>query len=493
MGSIKSRLGFVLQKIMRIKILCITLFHLGLINIVRVFNYRFLLKTKYFHRKLEIKKFQEGGPFFSEDFISFIPEKLSSGEKYISNADNLINGTMIFFSHFNYKFELIPDWSYDPFQQIVHKCSTHWAEIDEFSFKGSDVKILWELSRFSWAPTFAQAYVLTNDKKYLDTLNSWINDWCMQNPANQGIQWKCGQETSIRLLHFLTSLLILSKTDTMNVRAIEFIERHLERIFPTTSYAKAQRNNHATSEAAALYIGGACLLNLNNISTKQRKRAQKYHSKGKKLLQWATTSLIYSDGSFSQHSVIYHRVMLDTLTFCEFWRRRLNLPKLNNEFYCQAQKATDWLFSFVDGKSGDSPNLGGNDGAHLFNLSQSPYRNFKPTVQLASMMFFDKAPYPPGAWNDQLKWLQVPINYEEKIRKTVISSSFEKDFEEYKPKINIKNFEKFNQYMGYLKEQNLVRIGSIQINKDKELTDLIDKETKKVNKKLKEASLYFYI
>lgn len=72
---------------------------------------------------------------------------------------------------------------------------------------------------------------------------------------------------------------------------------------------------------------------------------------------------------------------------------------------------------------------------------------------------------------------------EEKIRKTVISSSFEKDLEEYKPKINIKNFEKFNQYMNYLRKQSLVKIDNIQINEEKVLTDLIDKKTNEVNKK----------
>ena len=72
---------------------------------------------------------------------------------------------------------------------------------------------------------------------------------------------------------------------------------------------------------------------------------------------------------------------------------------------------------------------------------------------------------------------------EEKIRKTVISSSFEKDLEEYKPKINIKNFEKFNQYMRYLKEQNLAKVDNIQINQEKELADFIEKETEEVNKK----------
>ncbi len=74
-------------------------------------------------------------------------------------------------------------------------------------------------------------------------------------------------------------------------------------------------------------------------------------------------------------------------------------------------------------------------------------------------------------------------NNKEKIRKIVISSTFEKDIEEFKAKINIKNFEKFNQYMNFLQLQDLIKIENIKVDVAKELPKLIDKETDKINKK----------
>ena len=41
----------------------------------------------------------------------------------------------------------------------------------------------------------------------------------------------------------------------------------------------------------------------------------------------------------------------------------------------------------VDPLSGDGPNLGSNDGAFCYQLHSQPYRDFRPTLQLASVLF----------------------------------------------------------------------------------------------------------
>ncbi|MFV7425598.1 heparinase II/III family protein, partial [Stenotrophomonas geniculata] len=86
-----------------------------------------------------------------------------------------------------------------------------------------------------------------------------------------------------------------------------FIEAHLKRIEPTIDYAIAQDNNHGTSEAAALYIGGA-FLNAN----KPLPQYKKWQALGEKWLANRANKLIMHDGGFSQYSINYHRVMLDS-------------------------------------------------------------------------------------------------------------------------------------------------------------------------------------
>ena len=106
---------------------------------------------------------------------------------------------------------------------------------------------------------------------------------------------------------------------------IDIIKTHLKRIDKTLSYAIAQQNNHAISEAAALFIGGSFLLNLD-------KRAEAWTFKGRRLLEDHISNLIESDGTFSQYSLNYHRFMLDTCSLVEAWRSHKGLEFFSENF-----------------------------------------------------------------------------------------------------------------------------------------------------------------
>ena len=71
---------------------------------------------------------------------------------------------------------------------------------------------------------------------------------------NIGPNWKCGQEASIRIINLIVANEILGvkeETDSF----INLLKIHIDRIAPTTFYAKAQDNNHGISEGIALYLG----------------------------------------------------------------------------------------------------------------------------------------------------------------------------------------------------------------------------------------------
>ena len=62
-----------------------------------------------------------------------------------------------------------------------------------------------------------------------------------------------------------------------------------------------------------------------------------------------------NDGSFAQHSTNYHRLVLDTLSQVELWRRWLGLKPFSNNFYRKFKAATNWLNQFIDDKSWKCP------------------------------------------------------------------------------------------------------------------------------------------
>jgi hypothetical protein len=100
-----------------------------------------------------------------------------------------------------------------------------------------------------------------------------------------------------------------------------------------------------------------------------------------------------ADGSFSQYSVNYHRLMLDTYSLVEHWRRGLELPAFSPRLYDRLAAATRWLQALTQPETGDAPVLGANDGARLLPLGDSDYRDYRPAVQLAMALFLDRRAY----------------------------------------------------------------------------------------------------
>jgi hypothetical protein len=218
-----------------------------------------------------------------------------------------------------------------------------------------------------------------------ERLERWLADWCERNPPYRGPNWKCGQEASMRVMHLAMAAVMLGQVDSVAPGLLELVRLHLQRIEPTLRYAMAQDNNHGTSEAAALFIGGSWL------SRKGVAAGARWAALGRKWLENRAARLITLDGTFSQYSVTYHRVMLDTFCMVEVWRRRLALAAFSGQMAVFMQAATRWLYVMTRPENGDAPNLGANDGARLLQLTDTDYRDFRPSVQLAAALFWGQA------------------------------------------------------------------------------------------------------
>ncbi|MDC1004754.1 alginate lyase family protein [Opitutales bacterium] len=306
----------------------------------------------------------------------------------------------LWFSFHEFEINGIPDWHANPFKKGVRAVDdTAWHKISDFNDKVGDIKTVWEASRFDWVLAMAQR-IASGDENELDRLNNWLQDWIIKNPPYMGVNWKCGQEASIRVMHLAMATIILEQSDTPSEFLKRFIFIHLQRIKPTTSYAIAQCNNHATSEAAALFIGGILI---------GGKTGEKLSCFGRKLLETQVERLVGEDGSFSQYSLNYHRVFLDTMCMVEIWRQKKGEKEFSSALYSKAKAASTWLFNLIDLANGEGPNVGANDGARLFPINNTKYRDNRPTVQMAYNLFYnERAIEAKGSWDDGLKWMELP-------------------------------------------------------------------------------------
>ncbi len=347
----------------------------------RVALYRVLLKIGV-HPVQKIKSHQITGVFFSNP-----REVLLIPNSDIYSYNKLVNGYYPFSGEYVSFGDVAPNWHKNYFNNLESKSNNlDWWKISDFDLNLGDIKTVWELSRFDWVVQLA-IIAVSGDKHAINLLNSRLTDWINNNPYYKGLNWKCGQEASIRVLHLILAALILDQSNNSSKPLISLIEAHIKRIAPTISYAIAQNNNHGTSEAAALFIGGHFLV-LNGLV-----KYEKYETLGRKWLENRAMKLFSNDGCFSQYSVNYHRLALDTYTLCETYRRINNLTSFSNLLQNKIKKAVQWLEILTDPNTGDVPNIGANDGAQLFNMFNFGYRDYRKSVQWANLVFNDRLIY----------------------------------------------------------------------------------------------------
>lgn len=378
-----------------------TLFRLGISNVFYIAWYRISLKTGLRRFCFPQQKQHQEVIFFKPlSQISTFPEVWTY--PLIEDANRILEGYIRYYGRHWEKVADPPDWFSNPFNGRRYPGQTlHWTKLPDFSPEGGDIKNIWEPSRFEWIVTLARAYAVAKEKKYLERINSWLNSWTKENPINVGPNWKCGQEASIRIFNLINASLILDQWQKPTKPLTDLIYAHLIRINSNIRYAIAQDNNHGTSEAAGLFIGGNWL---KRIDPQKYSQAGKIASRGRKVLENRIHKLVQENGSFSQHSVNYHRVLLDTLSFSEFWRQRLNLIPFSGHFYLKTKAVIHWLWMLTDPVSGRGPNLGSNDGAMLLNLHSCDYLNLQPSIQLAEVIFNHSTRYSNGCWNEPLNW-----------------------------------------------------------------------------------------
>lgn len=298
----------------------------------------------------------------------------------------------------------MPDWFANPFNgERVVEPQRPWWTITDFNTQLGDIKTVWEASRLDWAPIFVQR-ARAGDGASLARLEMWLAGWISANEPYAGPNWKCGQEASIRVMHLALAALLAGGPEAVGPGLAPLVRLHLQRIAPTTNYARAQDNNHGTSEAAALFIGGSWLEELGDDD------GAGWAESGRRMLEERVLALVETDGSFSQYSTNYHRLMLDTLSLAEVWRRRVGLADFTPALRERAMAAAIWLRMMVSADSGDAANLGANDGARLLPLGTTLYRDFRPSVQLAHALFVGTQAYAgTGDWNHYAQWLGIDL------------------------------------------------------------------------------------
>lgn len=287
----------------------------------------------------------------------------------------------------------------------------HWTAYEKgLQIPGvEDIKWVWEPGRFGWAFTLGRAYLYSGDERYPQTFWKHTETFLDANPPNLGPHWASAQEVALRLMALVLAARMFqdasSTTSERSARLAASITDHAMRIPPTLAYARSQNNNHLLTEAAGLYTAGLVL--------PDHPQAQQWKALGWRWFNHAIQTQIYANGAYIQQSSNYQRLMLQTALWVNKLAREFpsqpdpgtndhnSLPEKTRRNLAQG---TGWLLALFDPPTGRVPNLGPNDGAYIFPLSNCPYTDFRPVLQAACCAFQGAPCLEAGPWDEMASW-----------------------------------------------------------------------------------------
>jgi Heparinase II/III-like protein/Heparinase II/III N-terminus len=332
-------------------------------------------------------------PFFFSDKENLLFPKIVSPELEAA-ASNILNGKIPFFSAEFKDLGKDYDWVTNPDSGYKYDATKHWTEINDFSQEAGDIKFVWEKSRFSYL-YYLIRYDYHYEKDCSEFIFNEIESWLAANPLNCGPNYKCSQETSLRVFNWIFALYYYKNAPTLTEerfqKIINSIYGQIHHVYSNIDFSRiAVRNNHAITETLALYLVGLLMPFFPE--------SEKWKTKGKQWFEEEIDYQIYDDGTFIQFSHNYHRVLIQLLTW------GLTLAEANNErfkdsVYEKAKKSLNYLYQCQMLENGHLPNYGANDGALFFKLNDAEYRDYRPQLDALYHFFTKKRLYTEGSFS----------------------------------------------------------------------------------------------
>nr|WP_255575948.1 alginate lyase family protein [Aestuariivivens sp. NBU2969] len=310
-------------------------------------------------------------PFFF--YGKNIPNLPKETPKHLADTyEEIQKGIYTFFNKTKIKLGTEYNWLVNPSTEFRYKINKHWSEIEDLSKEAGDIKYVWEKARFSFLfDVIRYDYHFDDDQS--EFVFKEIEDFIEKNPINQGPNYKCSQEISLRVMNWTFALYYYKDstnlTEAVFQRIMHYIYWQIHHVYQNIHFSLITvRNNHAITETLMLYLSAKLFPFFPNVD--------KWSKQGKKWFEKEIAYQIYEDGTFLQFSMNYHRVAVQLLTWA------IQLAKINNDkfdklVYERAQRSLDFLDASMDPLTGKLPNYGSNDGALFFKLTSDDYRIYR--------------------------------------------------------------------------------------------------------------------
>src|SRR5690554_183599 len=225
-------------------------------------------------------------------------------------AKRILNGELQYFNAQWLNIGKNYDWVTNPSNGYRYDITKHWSEIPDLSEEAGDIKYVWEKSRFSYLLTLIR-YDYHFDIDLSEFVFAEIESWIAANPINQGPNWRCSQEISLRIMNWCYALsfyknsIALTKERWDNMQHAIYWSLH--HVYHHIDFSRiAVRNNHAITETL--------MLTISELLFPFIPETKLWAKKGRQWFEEEVAYQVYEDGTFLQFSMNYHRVVIQLLS-----------------------------------------------------------------------------------------------------------------------------------------------------------------------------------
>jgi hypothetical protein len=298
------------------------------------------------------------------------------------------------------------DWHLDPVSgrraPVVSWQRIRPLDVDDVG----DSKVIWELGRHQWLVTLAQAYSLTGDERYAESIVSFLRDFHRSNPPRLGIHWASSLEAALRIVSWSWILALLrhspSLSTTVLAELVTSISAHAHHVERYLSHYFSP-NTHLTGEALGLFYAGVLFPELPS--------AERWRERGAHILVEQSARQVLEDGVYFEQSTYYQRYTIEI--YLHFLilagRNAFDVPSVLGK---RVARMLDFLLAVRPPDASD-PRIGDADGGSLLPLVARPPGDTGGVFGVGAALFHrsDYAMAAGGA-PSEVVWLLGPTGYE---------------------------------------------------------------------------------
>ena len=184
-------------------------------------------------------------------------------------------GIFTFFNKTKIKLGTEYNWLVNPLTDYRYNINKHWSEVQDLSKEAGDIKYVWEKARFSFLYD-----VIRYDYHFEDDQSKYvleeIEDFITKNPINQGPNYKCSQETSLRVMNWTFALYYYKDsphlTEALFQKIMHNIYWQIHHVYHNIHFSRITvRNNHAITETLMLYLSAKLFPFFPNVAEWSKK------------------------------------------------------------------------------------------------------------------------------------------------------------------------------------------------------------------------------